>query len=128
MRGGLTLQQLLLIAFMVLGLLLNLLVRWIRTRAAGSPGAGAAPGRDAPPPVPGPARARVAPLPLPPAPAATPPGRPGPRPEERRPGRRRRAPSLGRREARRAIVHMAVLGPCRAVDPRGPDAIPAPPL
>jgi hypothetical protein len=45
-------------------------------------------------------------------------------PVEAAPGSRRRPPSarLGPRDVRRAVVLMAILGPCRALEPQGPPA------
>jgi hypothetical protein len=125
-RGGLTPQLWILLAAIVLGVLVNLLIRWISERGRETAKGGEPAPRPVPAPVPGPALARV--------PAArhattSPAPRSGRGLETGRPvARGRRRPiDLGRRNVRQAIVLMAVLGPCRAVAPQGPDAIPAPP-
>ena len=128
MRGG-SASQWLFLAALVLGVLVNLLIRWIRERGHETSGNGApAAPRQVPAPAPSPTSMSV---PAAPRPAASPAPSSEPRRETGRPvarGRRPRRPfDLGRETMRQAIVLMAVLGPCRAVAPQGPDAIPVPP-
>jgi hypothetical protein len=113
-----TLEQILVVAIFVLVPLLNVLLRALRRRLAGPPP------REPGPEAPGmPARVPV-PFPAPGAPRAEAggirPRVPPPLPEALRPRRRPQARIASAREARRAIVLMAVLGPCRGLEPPGP--------
>jgi hypothetical protein len=110
-------EQFVLFAIFLLVGALNLLIRWLRSRAEPPPkppDARPRPGPEAPArDVPGlPPRIRLpAPPPAPPAPVRT-----QPAPVATLPARPRQIPHRlgGRRELRRAIVLMEILGPCRA--------------
>lgn len=109
-----TLEQILVVAVLVLVPLLNFLARALRRHLPGptapEPGAGApeppAPSRPLPLPL-GALRGEVGGIPRR---LTLPPPTDGPR-------RRPKARIGGVREARRAIVLLAVLGPCRGLDP-----------
>jgi hypothetical protein len=104
---SLTLQQLLLLAVIVLVPLLNLLLRWLQRRMEAA--APASPGPEAAGPLPGlPPRAeRREPLPAVELPRVAARARRRPRPT---------APIGTLPEIRRAVVMMTVLGPCRALE------------
>jgi hypothetical protein len=112
--GGL--EQIVLFAVFVLIALLNLVLGWVRRRAAAEPAADAStPAPRAPAPRMPPAR-RAAPGVRP---SETVPAGPvrAPARAPTRPASRRGLRSGGPRDLRRAIVLMAVLGPCRGLEP-----------
>jgi len=125
-------EQLALLLMLVALPLLDRLIRAIRERAAESTGAGAPTAAEAtvspaPPPLPArdprgtaPAPVLVA-LPLPERPLSTLPPRPVAPPAARRATAAQRRPALRdprRLDLRVAIRSMAILGPCRAIEPK----------
>ena len=113
-----TLEQLLILALFVLVPLLNVLVRVLKRRLAGP-----APQESGPQAPETPARVRTLSLPLGARRGEArgiPPSVSQPtRTEGLQPRRRPKVRIGSAREARRGIVLMAVLGPCRGVEPRG---------
>jgi hypothetical protein len=139
-----SIEQLLFLALFVLVPLINLLLRWLRARAAerlpgdrtdqqwpepviagpeipgGEVPERRAPPRDHPPRLPAEARPVATPTePLPAARSGVPTLASSAAPVPAQSARRPRVRPANRREIRRAIVLMTALGPCRALEPRG---------
>ena len=121
---AITAQQIILLLAFILAIVINLVTRWIQRRArerhrprSSEPAAAASPAREEWPPTTLPPRARaIEPAhrietPARPEPPETPPARATP------PVLRRVSPLGGRAAVRRAIVAMAILGPCPGLQP-----------